>query len=74
MFSEAEIQPPSQWNLGVFFPNLKKNPNLPKKYFFFEDWDFYSVNTNIHTHTSYMVMFSFNLMAIVCVIANLFFN
>ena len=36
---------------------------------FFNDWDFHSVNT----HTSYMVTFSFNLMSIVCVIANLFF-
>ena len=47
------------------FPILKKKiqPN-----FFFEDWDFHSFST----HTSYMVTF-FNLMAIVCVIANLFF-
>ena len=40
----------------------KKNiPNFQKR-FFFEDWDFHSVNT----HTSYMVRF-FNLIAIVCV-------
>ena len=55
-----------------FFPILKKNPNLQKKIFFVEDWDFHSVTT--HTHTSYMVNFSFNLMAIVCVVANLFFH
>ena len=36
---------------------------------FLEDWDFHSVNTN----TQAMVTFSFNSMAIVCVIANLFF-
>ena len=51
----------------AFFPILKKFPNLQKK-IFFEDLDFYSVNA----HTSYMVTFSFNLMAIVCVIANMF--
>ena len=38
--SGAEIQPLSQWDLGDFFPNLKKkNPNLKKKkkkiFFFF---------------------------------------
>ena len=71
MFSGAN----SQWNLGDFSPNFKNNPNLQKKiycdFFFFEDWDFHSVNTHIH----YMVTFSFTLMAIVCVIhvANVFF-
>ena len=34
--SGAEIRPLSQWDLGDFFPNLKKkNPNLKKKDFFF---------------------------------------
>ena len=63
--------PNSQWNLGVFFfPNFERKyqSSKKKKFFFFEDWDFHSVNT----HTSYMVTFSFNLMAIVCVIANFF--
>ena len=50
----------------TFFSVLKKSPNLI--FFFFEDWDFHSVNT----HTSYMVIFSFNLMAILCVIADFF--
>ena len=56
----------------TFFPILKKNPNLAKKnnkHSFWEDWDFHSVNS----HTSYMVAFSFNLMAIVCVISIFFF-
>ena len=60
VFKGADIQPHSQWNLVDFFPNFKKNPNG-----FLYDWD--------HPHTSYMVMFSFNLIAIVCVIANLLF-
>ena len=31
-FLRAEIRPLSQWDLGDFFPNLKKkNPNLKKK-------------------------------------------
>ena len=71
-FSGAEILPQSQWNLGAFLANFEKNPNLQfYHYFFFENWDFHSVNVN--THTSYMVTFSFNLIAIVCVIANCFF-
>ena len=71
----------SHLNLGDFFPNFeKKSQSSKKKFFFFffedwdfilffEDWDFHSVNTHRH----YMVTFSFNLMAIVCVIASLFF-
>ena len=43
--------------------------NLGDFFPIFEDWDFISVNTQ----TNYMVMFSFNVMAIVCVIAYLFF-
>ena len=52
----------------IFFPILKKKSQSSKKNFFFEDWDFHSVNT----HTSHMVMLSFNLMAIECVIAIFF--
>ena len=59
----------SQWNLGDVFPIVKKIPNL--NFIFFKDRDFHSVNT--HTLTSSMVAFSFNFMAKVCVIANLFF-
>ena len=34
--SGAEIRPLSQWDLGDFFPNLKKKfPNLKKIFFFF---------------------------------------
>ena len=62
-------RPHSQWNLGAFFPNFGKKIQSSQIFFFFEDWDFHSVNT----HKSYMLTFSFNLMAIVCVIANLFF-
>ena len=50
----------------TFFPILKKK--IPIFKFLLKDWDFHSVNM----HTSYMVMFSFNFMAIVCVKANLF--
>ena len=85
VFSGAKIRPHSQWNLGDFFPNFEKNMNLQKKCCFFfvcflEDWDFHSVNTYIHKlhtwqhSTTIAFYFSFNLMAIVCVIANLFFN
>ena len=54
--------PHSQWNLGDFSPNFeKKNP--PKIYiFFFEDWDFYLVNT----HRRYIMTFFFSSMATVC--------
>ena len=50
MSSGAEIRPLSQWDLGDFFPNLKKkNPNLKKKKkknFFFLEFSF-----SHHTHT-----------------------
>ena len=51
----------------IFFPILKKNPNL--HFFCFEDWDFHSINT----HTSYLVTFSFNLMETACVVAEFVF-
>ena len=70
MFSGAEIRPDSQWNLCDFFPNFDKKKQSSKKIFFFGRMGF---SFNQHTHTSYMVIFSFNLMAIVCLIANLFF-
>ena len=63
MFSGAEIQPHCQRNLGDFFAILKKKSKSSKK-FFFEDWDFHSFNT----HTSYMVTFFFNLMAICMIV------
>ena len=77
VFSGAEMKPHSQWNLGAFFPILKKNPDLQKKNIhFFEGLDFHSVNTytraRTYTHTSYMVTFSFNILTIVCLIANVF--
>ena len=33
VFSGAKMWPHSQWNLGAFFPILKKNPNLQKEFF-----------------------------------------
>ena len=39
VFSVAEIRPHSQWNLGDFFPILKKNTNLKK--IFLDGWDFH---------------------------------
>ena len=61
VFSVAEFLSLSQWNLGAFLPNSEKNPNLNYFFFFFflKGWDF-------HSHTSYMVTFSFTLMVIVC--------
>ena len=64
----GEIGHHSQWNLGDFFPQFKKIPIPPPPplpiFFFLKHWDFHSVTT----HTSCMVTFSFDLMAIVCVI------
>ena len=54
--------------IQVAFPQFWRKILIFKNNFF-EYWDFHSVNT----HTSFMVMFSFNLMAKVYVIANLFF-
>ena len=68
VFSGAKIRPLSQWNLGDLFPNSKKKKTIFKKNYFF--LNFHSITT----HTSNKVTFSFNLMAIVCVIANLFFK
>ena len=75
--SGAEIRPLSQWDLGDFFPNLKKKiPNLKKKKFFF----FFRIFTHTHKlHNDNLlelhpIFLQFNLMAIVCVIANLFIN
>ena len=74
--SGAEIRPLSQWDLGDFFPIWKKKSQSKNIFFFFFKFSF-----SHHTQTSYMVtvnyhciLFSFNLMAIVCVIANLFLN
>ena len=57
----------------TFIPNFEKNSQSSKKKFFFVFF-FWKIGIFIQsTHTSYMVTFSFNLMAIVCVIANLYF-
>ena len=68
--SGAKFRPLSQWDLGDFFPNLKKK--IPIVNFS----HFLVFLFSHHTYTIYMVthLFSFNLMAIVCVIANLFLN
>ena len=76
------------WNLAPFpmgfrwlFPNL--NFFFFFFFFFFFSQNFHSVTTHTHTLTSYMmtiymysnyILFSFNLMAIVCVIANFVFK
>ena len=64
----------SQWNLGDFFPILKKNPNLKKIYFFLKIEIFIQ-----SPHTSYMVtiyyhciLFLLQFNGKVCVITNLF--
>ena len=44
--SGAEIRPLSQWDLGVFFPNLKKKSQSQKKKNFF-----FRIFTHTHTHT-----------------------
>ena len=47
----AEIRPLSQWDLGDFFPNLKKKiPNL-KIFFFFFFFFFRIFIQSPHTHT-----------------------
>ena len=53
MSSGAEIRPLSQWDLGDFLSNLKKNSQSQKKEkkFFFFFLNFHSVTTHTHTHT-----------------------
>ena len=78
VFSWAEIRTYSQWNLGDFLPNFEAKS---QSYFFKTGTFIQSTHTHTHTHTrmharthtSYMVTFSFNLISIVCVIADLFF-
>ena len=54
--SGAEIRPLSQWDLGDFFPNLKKKNSQSQKkkkknfFFFFFFQIFHSVTTHTHTH------------------------
>ena len=72
MFSGAEIQPHSQWNLGDFFPQfLKKqnNPNLQKK--FFEIGIFIQSPHTRKLHGDILLQFNGNS---IHVTANLFFN
>ena len=61
VLSGAEIRPHSQWYLGDFFPNFEKKSQSSKFGIFIQQ-----------THKVHVVTF-FNLMAIVCVIAYLFF-
>ena len=55
--SGAEIRPLSQWDLGDFFPNLKKIPISKKKkkkkkiFFFFFFFLEFSFSHHTHTHT-----------------------
>ena len=53
--SGAEIRLLSQWDLGVFFPNLKKNPKSKKKkkkkiFFFFFFFRIFIQSPHTHTH------------------------
>ena len=73
VFSGAEIRPHSQWNLGDFFFQILKNKSQSKKIFFFLKIGIFIQLTHTRTRTSYMLTFSLNLMAIVFVIANLYF-
>ena len=63
----AEIWPLSQWDLGDFFPN-----EFEKKYLFFLEFLFSHPSHNTHKLHGDTSFFPFNLMAIVCVIADLF--
>ena len=55
--SGAEIRPLSQWDLGDFFPNLKKKSQSKKKkkkkkiFFFFFFFFFLEFSFSHHTHT-----------------------
>ena len=52
MFSGAEIRPHSQWNLGDFFPNFEKNPDLQKTFFLRLGFFFLKIGIFIQaTHT-----------------------
>ena len=53
--------------LGVFFPNFEKKIQIFNNFFFFGSLVF-----SFSQHTSYMVTFFFNLMAIVCVVVFFF--
>ena len=72
-FSGVEIRPHSQCNLGAFFPNFeKKFPFFKTKKTNIFPFCFLKIGISIQsTHTSYTVTYSFNLMAIARVIANL---
>ena len=78
VFSGAENQPNSQLNSGDFFPNFKKIPNcnLQKIIIVFLKIGIFIQSTHTQATWRYSTTiasyFSFNLMAIVCVIANLF--
>ena len=64
----AEIRPNFQLDLGDSFPNYEKK--IPIIFF----WGGERLEFSINTHTRYVVTFSFNLMAIVWVKANVFFT
>ena len=70
VFSGDEIWPNSQWNLSDFFPILKTKSQSSKKKFFFLKIGIFIQST----HRRYMVTFSFNLMAIECIVNFLLIN
>ena len=45
----------SQLYLADYFPNLEKIPIFKKNFFFFEDWDFHSVNTHFNLMAKYLL-------------------
>ena len=75
--SGAEIRPLSQWDLGDFFPNLKKNFQSKKKKKFFLEFSHTRThklhNDNLlELHPIFLQLDGNSI--IVCVIANLFLN
>ena len=86
MSSGAEIRPLSQWVLVDIFPNLKKKIPISKKkkrkifFFFFFFFRIFIQSPHTHTHKLHddnlleLHPISFNLMSIVCVIANFVFK
>ena len=48
--SGAEMRPLSQWDLGDFFPNLKKKFPISEKNFFFFFFLEFSFSHHTHTH------------------------
>ena len=76
IFFWCSIQPLSQWDLGDFFSLFENKKSQSQKFFFFFFFFFRILIQSPHTHKLHVhgdnLLFSSNLMAIVCVIANFF--